>query len=189
MFQKVSIPFPSSVGILHRRLHPRAPAGPRAHRGPQTPHRSTGKPHTLRHGRHLHCPESRRCSHNAQVPVFRFQIPLLADGIRIHGEKATEQLKPLHNRLVTCFQDLREKVEKHYGVITLVRCQPQTQFNVRGCQLKPMALLPSYQTLLIQSRVYIILAQDHKSSFSRPSATRVLPVIVLLPCQDSPDDA
>lgn len=53
------------------------------------------------------------------------QIPLLADGIRIHGEKTTEQLKPLHNRLVTCFQDLREKVEKHYGVITLVRCQPQ----------------------------------------------------------------
>lgn len=52
------------------------------------------------------------------------QIPLLAEGIRIHGEKTTEQLKPLHNRLVTCFQDLREKVEKHYGVITLVRFQP-----------------------------------------------------------------
>ncbi|XP_041854443.1 dedicator of cytokinesis protein 5 isoform X2 [Melanotaenia boesemani] len=51
--------------------------------------------------------------------LIALQIPLLADGIRIHGEKATEQLKPLHNRLVTCFQDLREKVEKHYGVITL----------------------------------------------------------------------
>ncbi|MEQ2269505.1 Dedicator of cytokinesis protein 5, partial [Xenotaenia resolanae] len=47
------------------------------------------------------------------------QIPLLEDGIRIHGEKTTEQLKPLHNHLVTCFQDLREKVEKLYGVITL----------------------------------------------------------------------
>uniref|UniRef100_A0A8C5NAJ9 Dedicator of cytokinesis 5 n=1 Tax=Gouania willdenowi TaxID=441366 RepID=A0A8C5NAJ9_GOUWI len=52
--------------------------------------------------------------------LIALQIPLLADGIRIHGEKATEQLKPLHNRLVTCFQDLRDKVEKHYGVITLV---------------------------------------------------------------------
>ncbi|CAL8347289.1 unnamed protein product [Lota lota] len=51
--------------------------------------------------------------------LIALQIPLLADGIRIHGEKSTEQLKPLHNRLVTCFQDLREKVEKHYGVITL----------------------------------------------------------------------
>uniref|UniRef100_A0AAQ6A1Q9 Dedicator of cytokinesis 5 n=1 Tax=Amphiprion ocellaris TaxID=80972 RepID=A0AAQ6A1Q9_AMPOC len=118
--------------------------------------------------------------------LIALQIPVLADGIRIHGEKTTEQLKPLHNRLVTCFQDLREKVEKHYGVITLVFCQLQTQFNVRGCQLKLLALLPSYQTILIQSRVYIILVQDHKSSFRQSIVTRVLPVIVLLPCQDSP---
>uniref|UniRef100_A0A671X5M8 Dedicator of cytokinesis 5 n=1 Tax=Sparus aurata TaxID=8175 RepID=A0A671X5M8_SPAAU len=96
--------------------------------------------------------------------LIALQIPLLADGIHIHGEKTTEQLKPLHNRLVTCFADLREKVEKHYGVITLVRCQ-----------LKLLALLPSYQTLLIQS--------------TGPSQTRVQPVIVLLPCQDSPDDS
>uniref|UniRef100_A0A4W5RS88 Dedicator of cytokinesis 5 n=1 Tax=Hucho hucho TaxID=62062 RepID=A0A4W5RS88_9TELE len=52
--------------------------------------------------------------------LIALQIPLLADGIRIHGEKSTEQLKPLHNRLLTCFSDLRERVEKHYGVITLV---------------------------------------------------------------------
>uniref|UniRef100_A0AAX7UGF0 Dedicator of cytokinesis 5 n=1 Tax=Astatotilapia calliptera TaxID=8154 RepID=A0AAX7UGF0_ASTCA len=52
--------------------------------------------------------------------LIALQIPLLADGIRVHEERTTEQLKPLHNRLVTCFQDLREKVEKQYGVITLV---------------------------------------------------------------------
>uniref|UniRef100_A0A7N8WKV3 Dedicator of cytokinesis 5 n=1 Tax=Mastacembelus armatus TaxID=205130 RepID=A0A7N8WKV3_9TELE len=102
--------------------------------------------------------------------LIALQVPLLADGIRIHGEKATEQLKPLHNRLVTCFQDLREKVEKHYGVITLVCCQPQTQFNVRGCQLRLLALLLSYQ-IFIQSGVYIILVQDHKSSFSLSSSS------------------
>uniref|UniRef100_A0A8C2ASL7 Dedicator of cytokinesis 5 n=1 Tax=Cyprinus carpio TaxID=7962 RepID=A0A8C2ASL7_CYPCA len=51
--------------------------------------------------------------------LIALQIPLLDEGIRIHGEKSTEQLKPLHNRLVTCFQDLRAKVEKLYGVITL----------------------------------------------------------------------
>ncbi|XP_030225554.1 dedicator of cytokinesis protein 5 [Gadus morhua] len=51
--------------------------------------------------------------------LIALQIPLLDQGIRIHGEKSTETLKPLHNRLVTCFADLREKVEKHYGVITL----------------------------------------------------------------------
>ncbi len=54
------------------------------------------------------------------------QIPLLDEGIRIHGEKSTEQLKPLHNRLVTCFQDLRAKVEKLYGVITLVSLTDST---------------------------------------------------------------
>ncbi|XP_050973094.1 dedicator of cytokinesis protein 5 [Labeo rohita] len=51
--------------------------------------------------------------------LIALQVPLLDEGIRIHGEKSTEQLKPLHNRLVTCFQDLRAKVEKLYGVITL----------------------------------------------------------------------
>ncbi|NWR19558.1 DOCK5 protein, partial [Emberiza fucata] len=49
------------------------------------------------------------------------QMPLLAEGIRIHGEKLTEQLKPLHERLTACFRELRRKVEKQYGVITLVR--------------------------------------------------------------------
>lgn len=47
-------------------------------------------------------------------------MPLLTEGIRIHGEKLTEQLKPLHNRLSSCFQELKDKVEKLYGVITLV---------------------------------------------------------------------
>uniref|UniRef100_A0A3B4BMB5 Uncharacterized protein n=1 Tax=Periophthalmus magnuspinnatus TaxID=409849 RepID=A0A3B4BMB5_9GOBI len=51
--------------------------------------------------------------------LIALQMPLLADGMHIHGEKATEQLKPLHNRLVTCFQELREKVERQYGVVTL----------------------------------------------------------------------
>lgn len=49
-----------------------------------------------------------------------------------------------------------------------------------------MALLPSYQVLLIQSRVYIILVQDHKSSFSQAFATCALPVTLHLPCQDPP---
>uniref|UniRef100_A0A671X7V6 Dedicator of cytokinesis 5 n=1 Tax=Sparus aurata TaxID=8175 RepID=A0A671X7V6_SPAAU len=95
--------------------------------------------------------------------LIALQIPLLADGIHIHGEKTTEQLKPLHNRLVTCFADLREKVEKHYGVITLVRCQPRNSIQC--------------------TRVTINLP------LAGPSQTRVQPVIVLLPCQDSPDDS
>uniref|UniRef100_A0A673HK62 Dedicator of cytokinesis protein 5-like n=1 Tax=Sinocyclocheilus rhinocerous TaxID=307959 RepID=A0A673HK62_9TELE len=53
--------------------------------------------------------------------LIALQVPLLDEGIRIHGEKSTEQLKPLHNRL-----DLRAKVEKLYGVITLVSLTDST---------------------------------------------------------------
>lgn len=48
------------------------------------------------------------------------QIPHLAEGVRIHGEKVTEALRPFHERLEACFKQLREKVEKQYGVKTLV---------------------------------------------------------------------
>lgn len=49
------------------------------------------------------------------------QIPHLAEGVRIHGEKVTEALRPFHERLEACFKQLKEKVEKQYGVKTLVR--------------------------------------------------------------------
>ncbi|VFV42937.1 dedicator of cytokinesis protein 5 [Lynx pardinus] len=56
--------------------------------------------------------------------LIALQMPLLTEGIRIHGEKLTEQLKPLHDRLSSCFRELKEKVEKLYGVITLTH-KPQ----------------------------------------------------------------
>lgn len=49
------------------------------------------------------------------------QIPHLAEGVRIHGEKVTEALRPFHDRLEACFKQLREKVEKQYGAKSLVR--------------------------------------------------------------------
>uniref|UniRef100_A0A8D0SKY6 Dedicator of cytokinesis 5 n=1 Tax=Sus scrofa TaxID=9823 RepID=A0A8D0SKY6_PIG len=54
-----------------------------------------------------------------QLADLLLDVPLLMKGIRIHGEKLTEQLKPLHDRLSSCFRELKEKVEKLYGVITL----------------------------------------------------------------------
>lgn len=55
------------------------------------------------------------------TPLFSpCQIPHLAEGVRIHGEKVTEALRPFHDRLEACFKQLREKVEKQYGVKTLV---------------------------------------------------------------------
>ncbi|XP_075889561.1 dedicator of cytokinesis protein 1 [Nelusetta ayraudi] len=51
--------------------------------------------------------------------LIAWQIPHLAEGVRIHGEKVTEALRPFHERLEACFKQLREKVEKQYGVKTL----------------------------------------------------------------------
>ncbi|XP_031525306.1 dedicator of cytokinesis protein 5 isoform X9 [Papio anubis] len=62
--------------------------------------------------------------------LIALQMPLLTEGIRIHGEKLTEQLKPLHERLSSCFRELKEKVEKHYGVITLL--DPGATFGAQG---------------------------------------------------------
>ncbi|KAK5881418.1 hypothetical protein CesoFtcFv8_022219 [Champsocephalus esox] len=48
-----------------------------------------------------------------------WQVPHLSEGVRIHGEKVTEALRPFHDRLEACFKQLREKVEKTYGVKSL----------------------------------------------------------------------
>nr|CAB3239393.1 dedicator of cytokinesis protein 1 [Phallusia mammillata] len=43
------------------------------------------------------------------------QIPLLDEGVRLHGELAPAALKPFHQNMETCFQDLKANVEKNYG--------------------------------------------------------------------------
>uniref|UniRef100_A0A8C0L1A6 Dedicator of cytokinesis 1 n=1 Tax=Canis lupus dingo TaxID=286419 RepID=A0A8C0L1A6_CANLU len=56
--------------------------------------------------------------------LIAWQIPFLAEGIRIHGDKVTEALRPFHERMEACFKQLKEKVEKQYGVRTMVRGKP-----------------------------------------------------------------
>uniref|UniRef100_A0A8C5BFM5 Dedicator of cytokinesis 5 n=1 Tax=Gadus morhua TaxID=8049 RepID=A0A8C5BFM5_GADMO len=96
--------------------------------------------------------------------LIALQIPLLDQGIRIHGEKSTETLKPLHNRLVTCFADLREKVEKHYGVITLVSIQPPTHFNMNGGRGRNQGCVPANAIARRDGRVPNPLARSTESS-------------------------
>uniref|UniRef100_A0A8C3IKB1 Dedicator of cytokinesis 2 n=1 Tax=Chrysemys picta bellii TaxID=8478 RepID=A0A8C3IKB1_CHRPI len=52
--------------------------------------------------------------------LIAWQIPLLAEGIRIHGRKVTEDLRPFHERMEQCFVQLRAKVESQYGLRELV---------------------------------------------------------------------
>nr|XP_033811011.1 dedicator of cytokinesis protein 2-like [Geotrypetes seraphini] len=48
--------------------------------------------------------------------LIAWQIPLLAEGVRLHGKKVTEDLKPFHERMENCFVQLKAKVESQYGV-------------------------------------------------------------------------
>uniref|UniRef100_A0A8C3LPV5 Dedicator of cytokinesis 2 n=1 Tax=Chrysolophus pictus TaxID=9089 RepID=A0A8C3LPV5_CHRPC len=52
--------------------------------------------------------------------LIAWQIPLLSEGIRIHGQKVTEDLRPFHERMEQCFVQLRAKVESQYGVREMV---------------------------------------------------------------------
>ncbi|KAM6132363.1 LOW QUALITY PROTEIN: dedicator of cytokinesis protein 2-like [Pterocles gutturalis] len=52
--------------------------------------------------------------------LIAWQTPLLAEGIRIHGRKVTEDLRPFHERMEQCFEQLRTKVESQYGVREMV---------------------------------------------------------------------
>uniref|UniRef100_A0A673HQM3 Dedicator of cytokinesis protein 5-like n=1 Tax=Sinocyclocheilus rhinocerous TaxID=307959 RepID=A0A673HQM3_9TELE len=53
--------------------------------------------------------------------LIALQVPLLDEGIRIHGEKSTEQLKPLHNRLIHARPMIYIYI---YKVFVLVYFQP-----------------------------------------------------------------
>ncbi|KAM9743108.1 dedicator of cytokinesis protein 5 isoform 1-T1 [Menidia menidia] len=110
--------------------------------------------------------------------LIALQIPVLADGIRIHGEKAREELKPLHNRLVTCFQDLREKVEKHYGVITLPCSLTERKKSRVGSMVMPYILsstlrrMSTVSTLSSTSSGLSSGSASSDSSLSRPNDHR-----------------
>ncbi|CAM5142296.1 unnamed protein product [Natator depressus] len=60
-------------------------------------------------------PEDRASIEKLQ-DLIAWQIPLLAEGIRIHGRKVTEDLRPFHERMEQCFVQLRAKVESQYGL-------------------------------------------------------------------------
>ncbi|CAB1343995.1 unnamed protein product, partial [Coregonus sp. 'balchen'] len=88
-------------------------------------------------------------------------IPYLADGVRIHGEKVTEALRPFHDRLEACFKQLREKVEKQYGVKTLPAVDDR-----RGS--RPRSMVRSF-TMPSQQRPLSVASVNSVSSDNSPS--------------------
>lgn len=101
--------------------------------------------------------------------LIALQMPLLADGIHIHGEKATEQLKPLHNRLVTCFQELRDKVERQYGVVTLPHSLTERKTSRVGSVVMPYIHSSSLRRMSVVSTLSTASSGLSSSSSDGPS--------------------
>ncbi|NWI15258.1 DOCK1 protein, partial [Crypturellus soui] len=94
--------------------------------------------------------------------LIAWQIPFLAEGIRIHGEKVTEALRPFHERMEACFKQLKEKVEKQYGVRTV----PPSLDERRGS--RPRSMVRSF-TMPSSSRPLSVASVSSVSSDSTPS--------------------
>jgi len=43
------------------------------------------------------------------------QIPILEEGLRLHGELAPPAMQPFHQNMETSFADTKAHVEKNYG--------------------------------------------------------------------------
>ncbi|NXG03280.1 DOCK1 protein, partial [Sakesphorus luctuosus] len=94
--------------------------------------------------------------------LIAWQIPFLAEGIRLHGEKVTEALRPFHERMEACFRQLRDKVEKQYGVRALL----SSLEDRRGS--RPRSMVRSF-TMPSSSRPLSVASVSSISSDSTPS--------------------
>ncbi|KAK2513113.1 Dock5 [Columba guinea] len=101
--------------------------------------------------------------------LIALQMPLLAEGIRIHGEKLTEQLKPLHDRLTACFKELKKKVEKQYGVITLPPSLTERKPSRSGSVVLPYIMSSTLRRLSVTSVASSVVSTSSTSSDSAPS--------------------
>ncbi|XP_069510411.1 dedicator of cytokinesis protein 2 isoform X2 [Ambystoma mexicanum] len=52
---------------------------------------------------------------NKLKDLIAWQVPLLGAGIKLHGKRVADDLRPFHDRMEECFKHLKMKVEKDYG--------------------------------------------------------------------------
>ncbi|KAL7990520.1 hypothetical protein Chor_013950, partial [Crotalus horridus] len=98
--------------------------------------------------------------------LIAWQIPFLTEGIRIHGNKVTEALRPFHERMEACFKQLKEKVEKQYGIRSLVPSEPSSVDDRQGS--RPRSMVRSF-TMPSSSRPLSVASISSISSDSAPS--------------------
>ncbi|XP_069488465.1 dedicator of cytokinesis protein 2-like [Ambystoma mexicanum] len=101
--------------------------------------------------------------------LIAWQTPLLAEGVRLHGKKVTDDLRPFHERMEVCFQQLKAKVESQYGV----REMPLLEERRGG---RPRSMVRSYRPPSLisnSSRTSMgsekdMLARTHADSSTEP---------------------
>uniref|UniRef100_A0A8C3KYX2 Dedicator of cytokinesis 1 n=1 Tax=Chrysolophus pictus TaxID=9089 RepID=A0A8C3KYX2_CHRPC len=100
--------------------------------------------------------------------LIAWQIPFLAEGIRIHGEKVTEALRPFHERMEACFRQLKDKVEKQYGVRAVMCGMPwcfyfQAREQLLNCLdrflQKPILWYPVFRNCCLQGKSLLWMIQ------------------------------
>uniref|UniRef100_A0A8C5NLZ6 DOCKER domain-containing protein n=1 Tax=Junco hyemalis TaxID=40217 RepID=A0A8C5NLZ6_JUNHY len=77
---------------------------------------------------------------NRLKDLIAWQIPFLGAGIKIHGRRVSDNLRPFHDRMEECFTHLKVKVEKQYGAREL----PEFDEKRVG---RPRSMLKSYRQL------------------------------------------
>uniref|UniRef100_UPI00398F705B dedicator of cytokinesis protein 2-like isoform X1 n=1 Tax=Pristiophorus japonicus TaxID=55135 RepID=UPI00398F705B len=70
--------------------------------------------------------------------LIAWQLPLLGAGIKLHGKRVLDDLRPFHDRMEECFKELKIKVEKEYGTREL------PDFDERRTS-RPRSMLRSYR--------------------------------------------
>ncbi|KAM4826766.1 LOW QUALITY PROTEIN: dedicator of cytokinesis protein 2 [Thomomys bottae] len=95
---------------------------------------------------------------NRLKDLIAWQIPFLEAGIKIHEKRVSDNLRPFHDRMAECFQSLRVKVEREYGV----REMPDFEDRRAG---RPRSMLRSYR------QMSVISLASMNSDCSTPSKT------------------
>ncbi|XP_078264532.1 dedicator of cytokinesis protein 2-like [Rhinoraja longicauda] len=113
--------------------------------------------------------EGYMCSHPEDLDnitklkdLIAWQIPLLTEGIRIHGKKVTEALKPFHDRMEECFAQLKAKVESQYGVRDLSFSEERRGGG--GAGGRPRSMIRSYRPLSVISSSSLSSTSSEKES-------------------------
>ncbi|XP_078509500.1 dedicator of cytokinesis protein 2 isoform X2 [Lissotriton helveticus] len=95
---------------------------------------------------------------NRLKDLIAWQIPFLGAGIKIHGKRVGDVLRPFHDRMEECFKHLKNKVEKEYGTRDL----PDFDDHKMG---RPRSMLRSYRLMSV------ISLSSMNSDFGTPAKT------------------